>query len=458
MRIISFFLIVILAFCVLWGALILFGSGVIKYAVKFYSGDQIILHDVKVTPRLNVSIAKIDLNPVQSLSVSGISRGASLNWSLENALPVFKVSFGPTDFGDIGRFNKGAVTLAPLGLFDWSQVSAILEFDDIVFRDKIEISTLNINSKINENFSFASNSSFVADSIFLRFLDLNFSQLSGNLDKLSFEEPFKKQDNVLRLFAENIRERNTNTSVSDFQVAIKKKDSSLSIVSDARNLVTPNQKFSIEKVKVSTKQSIENLEISSPVKIDFENVFISDPNSKIGSGRIIINDVLNESSLDFSGQINQVVLTASSLYLANFDVVDFGANFSVTGLEHSVFLRGQLGFHFNVKPELSLVIDTAADLHGASRVEICLVNRCVLENVKISYHAEVDQDTIKGSSMCFEKKCDLKNLRHRVVTSNTSLVFDHLAKMSIFNPFVLASMYSQMLTGKVVGAGNEINF
>ena len=82
------------------------GAGLIKYAVKFYSGHQGVLHDVKVTPRLSVSAGKVVFDFNNSLGISGVSRGIRLDWSFENTVPIVTISLGQTDLGNDWIFKK----------------------------------------------------------------------------------------------------------------------------------------------------------------------------------------------------------------------------------------------------------------------------------------------------------------------------------------------------------------
>ena len=458
MRFLSLVLMIILVSCGLWGALILGGPGVVKYAVKFYSGNQIILHNVKVTPRLNVSAARVEFNLSEPLPILGVSRGATFSWSLENTLPMIKVSLGPTKFNNNGRFNRGELKLAPLKRFDWSTVSAILRFDDILYGNRIELKSLDLNSELKNFFSIATNSSFLANDVFSKSMDLSVSELGGSLDSLSFKTPFTEQDNTFKLFGENLEENSTNIFVNKFKTAITNNTGFLSFETEAIKLVSPNQKFSIENLTLNTNYSINELELLSPLKVDFENIKISEPSSEIEFAQLIINDVMGNPEMDFSGQINRSNIVVNSKYFATLGLTDFEAKFTMTDTESGESLKGQGDIYFNVMPEFSIVVGMALDLPGVARAELCIINRCELENLKIDYDANVGGSSIKGFVRCAEKNCINKGSRHRVITSDTNLVFANLAKTSIFNPVILATIYSQMLSGKEIASGHELNF
>ncbi len=89
---------------------------------------------------------------------------------------------------------------------------------------------------------------------------------------------------------------------------------------------------------------------------------------------------------------------------------------------------------------------------------MCLIAQCELENLQIKYQVDAGNSLIKGLSQCSNTDCNLKELQHRLITSDTNLVFETLGKTLIFNPFVLASLYSQVLTGKAANNGHELNF
>jgi hypothetical protein len=60
--------------------------------------------------------------------------------------------------------------------------------------------------------------------------------------------------------------------------------------------------------------------------------------------------------------------------------------------------------------------------------------------------------------MCLTLKCDFKQSGHKITTDNTVQLFNNLNNLKLFNPMVLATLYSNFLAGQKVKNGHEINF
>ena len=114
MKILSVFLATIFAVCVLWGALVLGGSSIIKAAVGYYFNGQVVLENVKVSPRLEISFGKVNFTFPGHRRLSGTSRGVNVGWSFSELKPNIDIKIGPTEILNIGFDNALDITSSKL--------------------------------------------------------------------------------------------------------------------------------------------------------------------------------------------------------------------------------------------------------------------------------------------------------------------------------------------------------
>ena len=84
MRLLKFFLFIVLILNLLWGALVLAGPSLVRSIVKNNFGDYVQLTNVKVSPSLDVTIARAQIaNPnLNSLNFSeAIIKSLKFEWS-----------------------------------------------------------------------------------------------------------------------------------------------------------------------------------------------------------------------------------------------------------------------------------------------------------------------------------------------------------------------------------------
>ena len=88
----------------------------------------------------------------------------------------------------------------------------------------------------------------------------------------------------------------------------------------------------------------------------------------------------------------------------------------------------------------------------------CVLTKCSLEDLALSYQLLAKDASLIGSTTCTEKACSLGNYSHMLKTVDTQKFFLGLMESKVFNPLALIVAQSQFQTGVKVGDGHELKF
>ena len=99
MRVLKFILATILFVCSVWLSLVVGGGSLIKALSNYLYDETFIITNVKVSPKLNVTVDRIDFNmfhPKTNQKIFGFSRGVKLNCTFITGRLGLRLHLGPT--------------------------------------------------------------------------------------------------------------------------------------------------------------------------------------------------------------------------------------------------------------------------------------------------------------------------------------------------------------------------
>ena len=88
----------------------------------------------------------------------------------------------------------------------------------------------------------------------------------------------------------------------------------------------------------------------------------------------------------------------------------------------------------------------------------CPHKPCRPSELLLEYKLNLDEEIISGQSLCLHRPCMLSVMGYVIETSHTGKVFQKLSTEKIFNPIILATLYSVLISGEVKGLGHKIKF
>ena len=77
---------------------------------------------------------------------------------------------------------------------------------------------------------------------------------------------------------------------------------------------------------------------------------------------------------------------------------------------------------------------------------------------RFDYQINLDQQSVRGESVCITGKCAFGDIKNTITTSDTTRVFEALGRSKMLNPFILAYIYAAISAGKPNGRGHQLKF
>ena len=109
------------------------GPSLIRAGVSYYFNDQVVLYNVKVSPRFQISVGNISFALKDHLGLSGSSRGVSLDWSFSDMQPSIDVRMGRTNILNFGLVESGTASL---------EFKRLFSLENLLLEVKLEINSL----------------------------------------------------------------------------------------------------------------------------------------------------------------------------------------------------------------------------------------------------------------------------------------------------------------------------
>ncbi len=456
----------ILFICVIWGAILVGGPRALELLVSRTFGETVTLYNLRITPKFNILISRIEIKGAQfkGISIDGSLRSFEIKMAgFLKLKPVMKVSIGPSTLNELGSISKAKASIyfPEISLRGKSDVD--LEFTDLTYQKAFSTKFVDTSSILDFQKGVLVDANFKALKI-ESLADMGFSSslFEGSLSDWHFLENGLSPPASINLYfsdldfpSEKIYLKNTSIS-SEFlenkhnmkmtfgDIHNEKKEQLASGVS--ANLITESfEPRSIEKIKINT-------DILYVPASDF-----------MGRGEIIdlsINLQNNNFAYDLlaNGKFRVGEVMVNELPIAKLS----NSNFEITSTYKSkTNTSGDLMTDFTVlvEDEGSITIDAAATVEVSENNAFdCVVRQCFLSNFSLDYDLGAQNENLKGFFYCPKIPCESAELEHRFQTTNTSLFIKSATTSKVFNPVFLAFLYRSLLMGEKIGKGHFVRF
>ena len=190
-----------------------------------------------------------------------------------------------------------------------------------------------------------------------------------------------------------------------------------------------------------------------------------------------LNGVIDDQPLSFSGVTADLSKTGPQIYKAllavSLDKLDItiGDNYwgSLPGSRIDIELNldeaastisatTNLNLKDNKEPNLTGLGQLNAKFKNETDLWDCVAAQCALSDVRFDYQINLDQQSVRGESVCITGKCAFGDIKNTITTSDTTRVFEALGRSKMLNPFILAYIYAAVSAGEPIGRGHEIQF
>jgi len=408
---------------------------------------------------LDLSIGRLDFEIYGVNPISGFSRSTEIKWSLMSDKPFLIFDIGPTVIKEMLTVKNTKVSTGSFGSIDWDTVPLAIDASGLNTHMFGSADDLSFSGNLNLDLKKISEISFNATTVGLPNIKPTLSAqiITGDIDQFDL------------------------TKTLGFQV--------LSGSFKTGSLVGTNPDFT-------------SLDIESRFKLS-------------SAGKNLSIDLFNVGLSDFGGSINKITFIGDfdsdfrfqniSLNLSDGFFNDNAPSFSNISTEivrsindnYNVSLEGDLGEHelyqadnyVGLVPPSNLKIDMELDsknlnLIGVSKVEFdssvganisasanaklkfnqfddikeCVALSCKIKDFMVDYKISLDQEWVKGRSICSENPCGFNLINHSLTTSDTANIFSILNRAGILNPLSSLYLFTAVTSGQKVEDGHRLKF
>lgn len=469
MRSLKVFLYLIFSFSMGWGVIFFGGPSIFKWLVVEYSDGRIEPVNVKVTPSLGIQVAILNFElPGHGVNrpLNGFSRSLNINWSFFDPNSFVTLRLGPTVFQDsfqidsvrlstpslLSLWDNGFeslpfkvkaenVTVKTIGQLETISLKAFFSFDDFRINDLVITGS---KAKAEDRLIFEAN--------FIR----------GKISPIQLTKSITEQPVDWEISIEKIMSHKFGTEVPEVIADLKSSSGVIGFTLGAKQINLQNVSGKFEDIAVDGSFEIAGL--NSELK------FLDGTQIELLSGSLLGNKInFGQFLARISSSDNNIFSTSlkanlhdSEIYLQEEYIGQFPKGYvkalvKVDRRAAKLTSRSKLSLVNPNTGNVEMAIDLLAKLGNAAAPFDCWDTKCEFSNFSSKYQIELGKERIDAHSYCDVNACSLGQLSHVVRTSDTSEIFKILGGMKIFNPLVLAYLYSVFSAGETFGKGHEIN-
>ena len=440
----------------------MFGSPVvIKWLIISYSDGRVTPSNITVTPKLDVRISRLDfdfsdedvLQPFR-----GFSRSVNVDWSLFDSQAFFEVQLGPTFLENTMRAERIRLFTSSYENIDLDKILFDIEVENFSVNNFGKAAILKGQSYYLPDESIISNFSFKLSDLVSEKTDLWEAELAeGNVGYFSLIMPFDKQNVLVNFSAEQSSSAIYKLQASSINGAIAVREEKFVFdLSFAEMLFTD---FGGNVGPIKTVASFDRKGSLNQWQIE------------------ALNGVFDDQSLSFSSVTADISRTEPQIYkallAASLDKLDVTIADNYWGTLPGSMIDAELNLDkaaskISANTTLNVTNPKEANVLGVGQLNAKLRNgadlwhcasvQCAFSDFRFDYQIVLDQQSIRGESICMTGNCAFGDIKNKITTSDTSRVFEALGRSKILNPFILAYIYAAISAGEPRGSGHEIKF
>lgn len=443
-----------------WGSIVFFGASAIEKISKVYFGDAVVLHHVKVSPGLSLSVGRIDFNFEKTNGFQkffGTALDVDFKISLSEKIPKFKLTTKKLSLDDWGSLTGGSIIILPKNIFSWNDSN--LEF----FANSFELIGIaeikNMNLKAIVNFELRKFEQVVIQTSDVRALDNSYPNVEsakGSIDHLFVDQNITEQKLSGQIFLEGLVSNVASSSAKRVDFKFEIYDDTLLISSSVPELRANDYDLLVNELTLSALLNTVDLSLAEPIEISSKLIQQEAVGLEIDNAKVNVMSADGETTLFSTGDISSLELYSGNQYLGSVS----DTKFEVTSVFDAKASELQLfaDVHFFRRTAITTEIDLkVSSIINTKNIYNCILVKCNLDELMLDYSINLDGEFIDGVSICVIKDCYLRDLSHKISFKNTAKFFNNLGKAQIFSPFVIAVMMSSAISGVPVGDGHLVS-
>ena len=447
-----------------WILAIFAGPSAIKKAVQLKFGDKITLYDVKVAPRLTVSVGRVEFNftPIpsfqdQKFPVEGSVRAINFGVELMQGSPKLNIQTGSGKISETHFFKKTKATITPKSLFSWEY--SLLEFNvqNYNYGDLVFIKNVSAKGDIFTMTSKVQNLHFkVSDFELKNRYAINLPSISGLLSNFEIGKPISAQVNSLKLKAENFHTSLYAGDIVSTQLSLENDFGTTNLKIEAQDVAISKMDILVDKAWLEGSFHFPTQTNLEGINYYIDNVtFSSDGTTlKKAYGKFIKSD--DYLIYKTHGSLEEFRLVNDEFLIGTFPKTNFNVNLNLNPVSVEGSKGSTIFLFTESNPELRLMIGSDASLVGLEKKPNCSSGDCEANVFKYNFSLEVSDESLLGNVSCNTINCGVVS-DLQVITSNTEKLLRSVSKSQLINPIFLAIVYGEFLKGEKIDSGHKLN-
>jgi len=458
MRLLKFFLWIILMACIMWGSTIFLGPTLINRAVAAYFDDAVKIRRLNVSPTLDVSAAAVEFDlPARdgAPAVRGISRGVSINWGTTDSIRI-DLRLGPTRVEEFGAVASVALSLTPKSYFDWSHLKLQGEFRKaIAVQHGAELGRF--SAELETDSQLATEVRVQAEKITASIIgfEVPIPKAMIKLSHIDLGASIATQASDLEVqFPEGVTVKGADLKLAVMQGRLE--GGLIDFDVTGSEFAVPKLGIGVGKFNALGAFDTRSQVFGPEVEFGLENIALEDPDASIRSyaGKITHRDgVVAHSGL---GHIDKLMIGSAKNFIGELNEKAFKLEVSATTkVPDLTQLQGIVSIEIADNMNFAATLDAAVEARMPMH---CLSSKCNVTEGTAKYVARVPGAQLVGSSSCRKPTCDFGFHNHTIQTDDTDKFFEGVIASRVFTPLAVPIAYAALRRGKAIGNGHRLDF
>lgn len=443
-----------------WGSLVVFGAAAVKKISKVYFGETIILHHVKVSPTLTVSIGRLDFDfetKDGSHQFSGTALGLDFELTLFQRKPYLGINATKVELSNWGSINVGSIHLIPKSIIDLNRSNLQFFARSVKLDGFGKINNLTLVSAIDFEMSELQQATIESSNFkSVKTSYPNAESILGSIDRVSFGQKVSEQSLTGDFYFKGITNAFEDVFAigADLKFAIKDRDLSTRLV--ISKIQTDTLGLSMDELIIINSLDAKNFNLNKPIQIDSKSIQSESLGLKIEDATAQVMSADGLMTITSMGNILNFELNLGGQYLGRADDTAYkvAAETNLKGDQLALSADLQFDRHTSIPAKLVLKVDSKFNTVNLPK---CALADCSFEKLNFDYYFDLEGELLAGTSRCGTEKCSPSTMMHKISIQNTSKFFGNLGKAEIFSPFILAFLFSNAMSGEPTETGHIIS-
>ncbi len=459
MIVLRVFLYLICIISIGWSLLVFGAPPIIKRLISGYSDGALIPSGISVSPRLDVSIGRLDFafpKDIPGQKIEGFSRGTEIVWSVISDKPFLEINLGPSVVKDYGTADSVILYTPSFRKIDWDNIAVTAIIDSLVASPIAKTNSVTVDGILNLASAELLNVSIQAEK-FITIDDkasYSASYIRGNFDKLNFNDNLPEQLVSSTFAVEDIIVSKPSLTAPEAVMEVSVSDKARNFKIESQNIKLLEFGGFVKNLKIGGRLNHLNvlqelyltLGDSIPFQKSPEFPEITASVNKSGFERYEAKITGNMNEFELSDSDNFIGLLPSGNFLIDLDL-DTAAS--------KVASISEINFDTISDNEImgSLEMGFRSDFF---RNLGCELSDCELFDFKLVYEMNLDDEWVKGFARCPKSVCGLSEFEYVVQTSNTLNIFTILNNVKLLSPLSSLYLFGAISSGQKINDGHEL--